>query len=240
MAERAGERLQASFPGWRVETEACADSPAWAVIKKADVWKPDLIVVGSHGHSALGGRLILGSVSQRILHEARCSVRVARRTSKADDSPVQIIIGLDGSKDSENALSVAASRAWPKGSEARLVAALDTVMAVIPDPGQPLEVKWVEVDDEDEWDSVRQIFEPSAEKLRAAGFTASIILKKGNPKRVLVEEAESWGADSIFIGAKGIRGVGRFLLGSVSAAVAARAHCSVEIVRPPSDATSET
>jgi nucleotide-binding universal stress UspA family protein len=49
---------------------------------------------------------------------------------------------------------------------------------------------------------------------------------------VLVEEAEGWGADCVFVGATGLRGAERLLMGSVSAAVAARAHCSVEIVRP--------
>ena len=38
---------------------------------------PDLIVVGSHGRSALG-RFMLGSVSQKVVTEAHCSVRVAR------------------------------------------------------------------------------------------------------------------------------------------------------------------
>jgi nucleotide-binding universal stress UspA family protein len=60
----------------------------------------------------------------------------------------------------------------------------------------------------------------------------AVELRKGNPKSVLVEEAESWGADCVFVGARGMRGVGHLLMGSVSAAVAARAHCSVEVVRP--------
>jgi nucleotide-binding universal stress UspA family protein len=105
------------------------------------------------------------------------------------------------------------------------------MMYVTPDPSQPSVVKWVEVGDEEEWGWVQQVFEPSAEKLRKAGLTAVITLRKGNPKIVLVKEAKEWGADSIFLGAKGMRGIDRLLLGSVSAAVAARAHCSVEIVR---------
>jgi nucleotide-binding universal stress UspA family protein len=48
----------------------------------------------------------------------------------------------------------------------------------------------------------------------------------------IVEGAEGWRADSIFVGACGTGSrLGRFLLGSVSAAVAARAHCSVEVTR---------
>ena len=50
----------------------------------------------------------------------------------------------------------------------------------------------------------------------------------------ILEEADAWGADCIFVGAKGTRGIDRLLLGSVSSAVAARAQCSVEVVRPKS------
>jgi hypothetical protein len=51
------------------------------------------------------------------------------------------------------------------------------------------------------------------------------------PKSVLPDEAASWGADCIFVGARGLSRFERFRLGSVSAATAACAHCSVEIVR---------
>ena len=58
-----------------------------------------------------------------------------------------------------------------------------------------------------------------------------LILIEGDPKRLLLQEAERFGADTIFVGAKGLSRIERVLLGSVSATVAARAPCSVEIVR---------
>ncbi len=238
LAERASDRIRTMFPGWDVRSDAFSESPAWAVIRTADEWKPDLVVVGSHGNTALGGRLILGSVSQRVLYEVRCSVRVARSPRNDVDSPVRIVVGTDGSPDAEAAIEAVAARSWPAGSEVRIVSVLDTVMSVTPDPTQPSVVKWVEVGDEKEWGWVRQVFEPSAEKLRKAGLVASVELRKGNPKSVIVEEAEEWGADSIFLGAKGMRGIDRLLLGSVSAAAAARANCSVEIVRRPAASES--
>jgi nucleotide-binding universal stress UspA family protein len=70
-----------------------------------------------------------------------------------------------------------------------------------------------------------------AEVLRAAGLAVSCRVTEEDPKRLLPAEAQAWGADCIFLGARGLRGIERFLLGSVSAAVAARAHCSVEVVR---------
>jgi nucleotide-binding universal stress UspA family protein len=92
MAEGAAEQVRKAFPEWHVHHEALAESPAWALISKADQWKTDLIVVGAHGHSVLGGRLILGSVSQRVLYEASCSVRVARGKQRDTDSPLRPLL----------------------------------------------------------------------------------------------------------------------------------------------------
>ncbi|MCM3903910.1 MAG: universal stress protein [Pyrinomonadaceae bacterium] len=231
LAEKGKAQVARLFPDWQLRAEACADSPAGALLKRADEWKPDLILVGSHGHTAMGGRLILGSVSQRVLYEARTSVRVARGRVMVDELPVRIVIGMDGSSDSYAVLDEVAARNWPRGSEVRLVVVLDTVMFLTPDPAQPEVVKWFEVGNQSDVDQLTKIFEAAAGKLRKAGLTASVVLTKGNPKLVLVEEAEKWNAESLFVGAKGTRGIDRLLLGSVSATAAARAHCSVEVLR---------
>jgi nucleotide-binding universal stress UspA family protein len=68
-------------------------------------------------------------------------------------------------------------------------------------------------------------------ELTEAGLTAISIVREGDPKRMIVEEAQQWGADCNFVGAQGHGRVEKLHLGSVSSAVAARAHCSVEIVR---------
>jgi nucleotide-binding universal stress UspA family protein len=232
LAKQASNKVRESFPQWRIHHEAYADSPAWAVIKKADEWKPDLVVVGAHGHSLLGGRLILGSVSQRILYEASCSVRVARGRRERPGTQPRLVIGVDGSPYSDAAIEAVGRREWPNGTQVRLLTVVDTIMAVPANPSDPANLKWIEVEHEEDWDRVHKLFEPSVEKLRSAGLDAAVMIRRGNPKDQVLEEAETWGADCVFLGAKGIRGVERLLLGSVSSAVAARAHCSVEIVRP--------
>lgn len=234
MAAQAAEKIKGMFPAWDVSHDAVADSPAWALIRKADEWKSDLVVVGAHGHSVLGGRLILGSVSQRVLYEASCSVRIARNRRTDASSPIRILIGVDNSAYSNAAVETVFSRSWPKGTEVRLLAVVDTVMAITPDPSQPAILKWIEVSDEENWDEVRQIFKPSAEKLRSVGLDAAVMIRRGSPADEIVDEAETWSADCIFVGAKGTSGIERLLLGSVSSAVSARAHCSVEVVRPSS------
>jgi nucleotide-binding universal stress UspA family protein len=231
LARRASERIAAIFPGWRVDSQAEADSPAWALIRRADEWKPDLIVMGARGHSVFDGRLILGSISQRVLYEARCSVRISRSPNRSSDKPPRLLIGVDGSLDSNAAVDEVCKRNWPKGTEVGLLAVVDTVMPVTPDAGSV--VKWIEVADERNWEQVREHFEPVAEKVRAAGLHAEVLIRRGHPADELLDEAHTWGADCIFVGAKGTRGIDRLLLGSVSSAVAARAHCSVEVVRRP-------
>lgn len=211
----------------------CADSPAWGIIKKAEEWQADLVVMGSHGHSALG-RLILGSVSQRVLIEAPCPVRVARGRIVEKHSPVQIVIGVDGSLSADIAVNAVAVRMWPTGSKVRMTTVIDSRMSTAVAHFVPSLSQWLEKKDRagDEYAWVHKITEVAADRLRAAGMVVSSIVKEGDPKRVLVEEAEHWMADCIFVGARGLGGLGRFLLGGVSAAVAARAHCCVEVVRP--------
>jgi len=58
-------------------------------------------------------------------------------------------------------------------------------------------------------------------------------IHKGYAKRVILDEAEQWGANLIVLGSHGYSGFKRLLLGSVSQAVATHAKCSVEIVRGP-------
>ena len=219
LATRASARVQTLFPAWEVHAEAFADSPAWGVIKKAEEWQTDLVVVGSHRSSALG-RFLLGSVSHKVLTEARVTVRVAREHLADSTTPVRLVIGVDGSPDANAAIRTVTGRVWPQGSEARVITVLDQAMAMALELNEGGDA------------GVHKIVETAAEQVRAAGLAVLPIVKKGDPKRVLIEEAEQWGADCIFVGARGLRRLERFLLGSVSTAVAARAHCSVEAVHP--------
>jgi nucleotide-binding universal stress UspA family protein len=232
LAKRASQQIRLAFPNSYVRYEAQSNSPAWALIRTADQCRSDLIVMGAQGHAVFGGRLILGSISQRVLYEARCSVRIARSSRKDRAQPARILIAVDNSIDSSAAVDAVCSRTWPSGSEVGLIVVVDTVLQITPNPAEPSVVKWIEVGNEESWDQVRQIFEPYAARLRTAGLHSEILIRRGNPADEILKEAHTWGADCIFLGAKGTRGIDRLLLGSVSSAVSARAHCSVEVVRP--------
>lgn len=240
LAERAAERVQSRFPNWKVTADSGCGSPAWELVAKADEWKPDLIVVGSHGRTALG-RFVLGSVSQRVLTEALCSVRIARGRIEEPDSPVRIIVGTDGSPASEEGLRAVAARTWPAQSEIKVIAVDDPSVPeffgkIIPPLGEI-----IEEDRREERAWVEEISRQSVNILRAAHLKVSCELREGDPKRELPKAAEEWGADCIFVGSAGFSNrFERFVLGSVSAAVAARAHCSVEVVRKHHNSSKHT
>jgi nucleotide-binding universal stress UspA family protein len=231
LAARARDRVQTNFPNWKVTADSSCGSAAWELVSKADQWKPDLIVVGSHGRTALG-RFVLGSVSQRVLTEALCSVRIARGRVDEPNSPVRIVVGTDGSPGSDEALRAVASRAWPARSEVMVVLVDDPLAPAFLETLIPPLAETIEEDRREEKKWVETISERSVELLRAAAIKVSCVVKEGDPKRELCKVAEEWGADCIFVGSTGFSNrFERFILGSVSAAVAARAHCSVEVVR---------
>ena len=68
--------LEASY-----EVTQTKDAPAGAILAAAEEWKPDLIVMGSHGRRGFD-RLILGSVSETVALHAKCSVEVVRKVQR--------------------------------------------------------------------------------------------------------------------------------------------------------------
>src|SRR5688500_6707213 len=96
-AERARRKVVSFLPGWEARAEVLEGEPSEELLGRAELWRPDLIVVGSHGRSALG-RLLLGSVSKKVAERAHSSVRVVRRRPAIKGAaPPRIIIGVDGS-----------------------------------------------------------------------------------------------------------------------------------------------
>jgi nucleotide-binding universal stress UspA family protein len=217
LAGRACERIRRDFPAWDVRPETTRGGPVWEILGKAGEWKPDLVVLGSHGHSALG-RFFLGSVSSKVVSEAPCSVRVVRATRRDSDDPLRIVIGVKGAPSSDEAVRAVRARAWPKGTEVRLVTAFGPYSVFGSDLDEIMK-------------GVARLHAEAGDALESAGLEVSSAIAEGDPKRMLVELAEAWGADCLFVGTRDLNRTGRVLLGSVSSAVVHRVHCSVEVVR---------
>ena len=228
LAAKAGASVRSLFPDWQVHAVGLAGNPSTELINKADEWKADLVVVGSQGRSALG-RFILGSVSKKVVTDSHHSVRVGRGTVMQNgDLPPRIMIAVDGSPEAEHAVRAVGTRVWPDGTEVRIIA--------IDDGTSPARISGVlptvSSSNEKVSESACMMVEWAEKELRVIGLNVSVAIEKGDPQRVLVEEARKWDANSIFVGGRKFSGaIERFWLGSVSTALVTKAHCSVEVVR---------
>jgi nucleotide-binding universal stress UspA family protein len=120
-------------------------------------------------------------------------------------------------------------RFWPAGSKVLLFTSIGSAPSgSVRDPLD--EVVSPEIM-QNSIDQTEHLHQQLKEELQKTGLNVSSLIKQHDPKQALLVEAEQWGADTIFVGSRGLSRFKRFLLGSVSSTIVARAHCSVEVVR---------
>ena len=157
---------------------------------------------------------------------------------------MRILLAIDGSEHSEAAIDEIARQHFPADSEVRVISVVEPPYfpATLPEEGVNRSL-YVEIEKAAR-ERARAAVEKAAAKLRAdqesRQLNVATEVLSGSPKRVILEDAEVFGADLIVVGSHGHGMLERFLLGSVSQAVALHANCSVEIVRSPKTATSES
>ena len=179
-------------------------------------WSSDLIFVRAHVRTDLT-HWMLGSVARAVVAGAPCTVQIVR--DARDDrthtlhSGRRVLLATDGSQTSMTATQALADRPWPTESEFKIVS---------------VEEPWVK---KASGLQPQEAVTDAEQVLAAAGLKVSGQVLSGNAKEVILGEAREWGADLIVVGSHGRRGFKRFLLGSVSEAVAMNAHCSVVVVR---------
>lgn len=147
---------------------------------------------------------------------------------------MKILLAIDGSACSEAAVKEVAGMPWPAGARVKVLSAATVPRSTAPDPLHVAARMRLELL-ETEQNRLRDIVTRTAGWLRDNAVEKSLQIEtaviEGEPKAVIIEQAEQWGADLIVVGCHGYGSVKRFLLGSVSLAVAVHAPCSVEIVR---------
>jgi nucleotide-binding universal stress UspA family protein len=227
-AKSAARKLKSLFPGWKVTAQSVADVPAHALLDAAAEWRADLIAMGSKGWSGFG-RLLIGSVADKVLNHAHCPVRLGRPKAERPSGPPRLLIAYDGSPFSDAAVKEAASRNWPKGTRATLLAVSELQMRMSDMP-LALADALGGGKDKSPWPWVEAKLAKAADRLAAKGLEVRTEVVIGEPRDVLLKRAARLGATAIFLGSHGHTGLRRLMLGSVSSSVAAHAPCSVEVI----------
>jgi len=145
---------------------------------------------------------------------------------------MKILLAVDGSSGSDAAVQQVLARPWPAGSEVKILSVVELFATVTPENFWVPSSYYLRLEQSLQAQAQNAIERAEAQFHAAQSpltITSEII--NGVAKEVIVEEAERWGADWIVVGSHGYRGLKKLWFGSVSQAVAAHAHCSVEIVR---------
>jgi len=206
--------------------------PIEKILETAREIDADLIVVGSHGKSGWK-RMLLGSVSDGVLHHAHCSVLIARGKN-APHSKVgfeHILLASDGSEVAAEAAAVAVELAQKFATSLRVLNVVEPFAAL------PLR-------SDDDYVLINQ---PRPELLaarlreqvrcslvdaqRKAGIYYTLHQEQGLAEETILQFAEKHHSDLIVMGSRGLSDIERILLGSVSNAVVHQAECPVLVVR---------
>jgi nucleotide-binding universal stress UspA family protein len=143
---------------------------------------------------------------------------------------MKILLAIDDSEFSKAATEALIAQAQPKGAEVRVLHVIEPLPIAYSGGEWGYSVDWEKVTQKHR-KQAEELVAQIAAALRGAGFSATTAVEEGPAKSVIVESAAKWPADLILLGSHGRKGLDRFLLGSVSEAVARHAPCSVQIVR---------
>jgi nucleotide-binding universal stress UspA family protein len=166
-----------------------------------------LIVMGSRGRRGMR-RALMGSVSDSAVRHAHCPVMVVR--AQAVDFPTKILVATDRSREAKLAATTSADLAKSTNSELHVI----------------------HVGFEQKRDEAQRELDTEVDMIRESG--AQVIqahLEFGMPDTAIIVLAEELGAGLIVMGSRGLGGVRRALLGSISDSVVRHAHCPVMVVR---------
>ena len=215
--------------GRHVETMVVFGNPAGQIIALAAT--ADLVVIGSHGHGAVG-RFVLGSVADQVARHAPVPTLIVRGGPEAAPAVrlTRIVVPLDGSTLAEQALPVAATLAADLGIPIHLVRVLDvdalraTVQAGIHAAAAYMRSQ------EAVQHSAEEYLAERVQELRNQDCAATSAVLLGSPAVTLLDAMRS--DDLVVMTTHGRGGVRRWLLGSVADKLLRAAAAPILLVPP--------
>jgi nucleotide-binding universal stress UspA family protein len=143
---------------------------------------------------------------------------------------MKLLLAIDNSQYSVEAIKEIAKRPWPPKTIVRVV----SVVEPVPPPAAEF---WYDASgslervQQEMAKRATELTQKTSETLKSKGLKIEVAVREGDARSVIVDEARKWSADLIVLGSHGYTGIKRLLLGSVASSVVSHAPCSVEIVR---------
>jgi nucleotide-binding universal stress UspA family protein len=217
-----------------LESEVAVGEPRQQIVGLAEKWGADLIVVGARGVGVIK-RFLLGSVSQAVAHHAHCPVLVVKGQPRKLGN---VLVGMDGSEDSFRAVRFLQSLCLPRRTKVRLLSVVERLRYPTTAPGmlQGQLLKMLKELEAERRAELEKVLERAATHLDSRITRVTKTTPTGNPADEILATAGAFDADLIVLGARGMGGMARLLLGSVSERVLRHARCPVLIVKEHSKA----
>lgn len=227
--------------GLRVQPLLCEGAPGAEIVAAVKQYGINLVVLGTRGLSGIR-RFLLGSVSERVLSDAPCSVLVVRgrprRTGLKKTRGLHVLAAADGSPDARAAVSFLPTLGLPPSSECTVIHVVEPLEDETPHP----ESSFGMMDGPDFGhipDEIRRaqerfgfaVLEASERYLKRSSLKVNTTFNKGNVAENVIQIAEQLRADLLVLGPRGLTGDKRFPLGSVVQKLVRHAPCSVLVVR---------
>ncbi len=142
---------------------------------------------------------------------------------------MKILLAIDGSAHSDEAVQTVVARPWPPETIVRVLSVVQH-LRVPPPPGPAWAGGPGAPADEHLRTHAAIVVQAATEILRAHGLATETLVRTGDARAEIIDAANEWPADLIVVGSRGLTGIKRWLLGSVAQFVVAHAQCSVEVV----------
>lgn len=215
------------------QTHLLQGRPADVIVELGRAIGADLIIVGSRGLGPIR-RLVLGSVSDGIAHNAPCPVLVVRGDATAWP-PQYVVVGDDGSDTADRATQVAAQLVKLYAARGAVVRAYQPVLVLDREDLHAAQRR-----DEMIEEAEVALGKRAAALTEAFGTRPEARLAIDDPAALLVATAEGREEPAlIVVGTRGLGAFQRFRLGSTSTKVLHAAHCPVLIVPGKREGTGD-
>lgn len=196
------------------------------IVEEAQKNHAGMIIMGRRGRTGLK-RLMMGSVTAKVIGHAPCNVLVVPRAAKVDLR--RILVATDGSRYSDAAAMEAISIAKRSGAKV-------TVTSVVPsEAASPFDIVHSEMQRGLIAEKEHKAAECNIKNIRdiadKEGVSIEGLILEGRPYEAIINEVNEKNADLVILGSHGRTGLEKLLMGSVTERVIGLAPCAVLVVK---------